>query len=291
MTNYRTITIDGFNVFYREAGSQNASTLVLLHGFPASSHMYQGLIEALSDTFHLVAPDFLGFGNSDSPTVDEFEYSFDHLAEVTEHFLQSLGLSRLSLYVHDYGAPIGFRIATKHPAWIETLIIQNGNAYEEGLTSAFEPARAFWRERTEATEAAMTHLLTHEAITFAYAQGTRHPEQINPDNVILDLWNLQRPGSRATQLELLYDYRTNLERYPEWQAYFRQYQPPTLVVWGKHDPFFSPEGALAYQRDLNTIEVHLLETGHFALEEDVAQIAALITRFLPAHVTQRELSR
>ena len=287
MTTYRTVPVGGINIFYREAGPADAPVLVLLHGYPSSSHMYEGLIRELEGQFHLIAPDYPGFGSSDSPTIDKFRYTFDHLAEITEQFLQSLNLTRFSLYMQDYGAPVGLRIAARHPEWIETLIVQDGNAYEEGLTAAFDPLRAFWKERSAATEAGVRRLLTPEIVKFFYVQGTRHPEQINPDNFILDQWSLQRPGNHEAHIELFYDYQTNLEQYPAWHAYFQQHQPPTLVVWGQNDPFFGPDGARAFQKDLKTIEVHLFNTGHFALEEDGDQIAALITRFIPAHLAAR----
>ena len=284
MITYRTLTVDGLNVFYREAGPVDAPTIVLLHGFPSSSHMFRGLIPALAETFHLVAPDYPGFGYSASPSIEEFDYRFDHLADVVEHFLQSLGLQRCSLYMQDYGAPIGFRLATKHPEWIQALIVQNGNAYEEGISAAFEPLKPFWAERNATTEVAARALLQRETIIFQYTHGARHPETISPDAWTMDQALLDRPGNDLIQLELLHDYPSNLRHYPEWHAYFRRYQPSTLIVWGKNDPFFGPEGAYAYQRDLKTLELHLLDTGHFALEEDGHAIAGLIQRFLTTHV-------
>src|SRR5579883_1776068 len=268
MTTYRTTVVDGLTIFYREAGSPDAPTLVLLHGIPAASHSYEGPISALAGRFHLIAPDFPGFGYSDSPDPKSFEYSFAHLADFTAHFLQTLDITRFSLYVHDYGAPIGFRLAVKHPEWIETLIIQNGNAYEEGLASSFTPIREYWQGRTASAEAAVATLLSRETIMYFYQHGTRHPEQINPDNFVLDEVNFQRPGNRTAQLDLFYDYRTNVQQYETWHNYFRQYQPPTLVVWGKNDPFFTVEGARAYGKDLKTIEMKFYDTGHYALEED-----------------------
>ena len=276
---YRTIEVDGLKLFYREAGATDAPALVLLHGFPTSSHMYRGLLDALADRFHLVAPDYPGFGNSDSPPTDRFEYTFDHLAAVTERFLQASGLRQFSLYVQDYGAPVGFRIATRHPDWIQALIVQNGNAYQEGLTAAWEPIRALWRAWNPTTEAAVRSLLTRETTILQYTHGVRNVERINPDCWNLAQTGLDRPGNDMIQLALLYDYRRNLERYSEWHAYFRQHQPPTLVAWGKNDPFFGPEGARAFQRDLPNAEVHLLDTGHFALEEDGDTIAGLVRRF------------
>lgn len=284
MTTYHTVAVDNIHIFYREAGSPESPTLLLLHGYPAASHSFQPLMESLADDFHIVAPDFPGFGHSDSPSSETFAYSFDHLTELTEQFLQMLGLTHFSLYIHDYGAPIGLRIAVKHPEWIETLIVQNGNAYEEGLTAAFDPLRNYWKERNAQTEGPVEQLLSDQIVMFFYQQGSRQPDQINPDNYILDEWNLRRPGNHAAQLDLFYDYRTNLERFSEWQTYFRQHQPPTLVAWGQNDPFFSIQGALAYQRDLKTIETHLFDTGHFALEEEKDLIAELIRRFVPRYV-------
>jgi pimeloyl-ACP methyl ester carboxylesterase len=282
-TTFHTIAVDGLNLFYREAGALDKPTIVLLHGYPASSHMYRNLIDQLSDQFHLIAPDFPGFGNSDTPPIDQFEYSFDRLADITEHFLQALRLTRFSLYVQDYGAPVGFRIATRHPDWIQALIVQNGNAYEEGLTPAWQAFRDLWSDRTETTEAPVLDFLKRDTTIFFYTAGVRDRQNINPDNWSLDQHFLDRPNNAAAQLELFYNYRTNLQRYPEWHEYFRQYQPPTLVVWGKNDPFFGIEGAEAFQRDLKTIELHLLDTGHFALDEDCDAIADRIRRFLPIH--------
>jgi pimeloyl-ACP methyl ester carboxylesterase len=284
MTTYNTISIDGLNIFYREAGAKDKPTIVLLHGYPASSHMYRDLMNELSDQFHLIAPDYPGFGNSETPAIDKFEYSFDHLAEITEHFLQALGLDRFSLYVQDYGAPVGFRIAAQHPDWIQALIVQNGNAYEEGLTPAWQAFRDLWSDRSEATEAPVRGFLTRETTIFFYTAGTKSAQNINPDNWNLDQSFLDRPENAAAQMELFYNYRANLDRYPQWHEYFRTYQPPTLIVWGKNDPFFRPEGANAFKRDLHNAEVHLLDTGHFALEEEGAAIASHIRRFLPANI-------
>jgi pimeloyl-ACP methyl ester carboxylesterase len=284
MTTYNTISIDGLNIFYREAGAKDKSTIVLLHGYPASSHMYRDLMNELSDQFHLIAPDYPGFGNSETPAIDKFEYSFDHLAEITEHFLQALGLDRFSLYVQDYGAPVGFRIAAQHPDWIQALIVQNGNAYEEGLTPAWQAFRDLWSDRSEATEAPVRGFLTRETTIFFYTAGTKSAQNINPDNWNLDQSFLDRPENAAAQMELFYNYRANLDRYPQWHEYFRTYQPPTLIVWGKNDPFFGPEGANAFKRDLHNAEVHLLDTGHFALDEEGSAIASHIRRFLPANI-------
>ena len=284
MTTYNTMTVDGLNIFYREAGAKDKPTIVLLHGYPASSHMYRDLMAELSDQFHLIAPDYPGFGNSDTPAIDQFEYNFDHLADITEHFLKQLNLTRFSLYVQDYGAPVGFRIATRHPDWIQALIVQNGNAYEEGLTPAWQASRDLWKERSEATEAPVRGFLARDTTIFFYTAGTRDRQNINPDNWNLDQYFLDRPENAAAQMELFYNYRINLEQYPQWHEYFRTHQPPTLIVWGRNDPFFGPEGAQAFQRDLKNIEVHLLDAGHFVLDEEGDAIADHIRRFIPAHI-------
>ena len=283
MTSYKTATINSLNIFYREAGSQNDPTIVLFHGFSSSSYYYRNLILVLSDKFHLVAPDYPGFGNSDRPEVSAFDYTFDHIAEMMEQFLQTLGLTRVILFIHGYGVPVGLRIASKHPEWIEALVIQNGKAYEEGSAKACDSMRALWGDRNEATEAEVLKVLAPKSITSLYAHGTQHPENISPDAWNMDQYFLGRPGNQEIQLELLYDYQHNLACYEKWHAYFREHQPPTLVAWGKNDPLFGIEGALAYERDLKNIEIYLLETGHFALEEDCDQISDLITCFLAKH--------
>ena len=283
-TYHRTMTVDGLDIFYREAGPVSAPTVVLLHGFPTSSHMFRHLIPALSDTFHMVAPDYPGFGSSAMPTVEEFEYTFDHLADVIDGFVQQLGLATYSLYVMDYGAPVGFRLAVKHPERVQALIVQNGNAYAEGLSEFWQPFRAYWKDRTEKNAAPLQKFLTLEATKWQYTHGVRNAEAISPDNWIVDQSLQDRPGNQAIQLQLFYDYGANPPRYPQWQAYFRAYQPPTLVVWGKNDPIFPAAGAHPYMRDLHTIECHLLDTGHFALEEDGEVIARHMRHFLTKHV-------
>jgi pimeloyl-ACP methyl ester carboxylesterase len=280
-TKNQTISVDGQTIFYREAGNnKNAPTILLLHGFPTSSHMFRDLIPALADKFHLIAPDYPGFGYSSMPTVDKFQYTFDHLAEIVDKFITQIGLERYSIYVMDYGAPVGYRLAVKHPEKIEALIVQNGNAYDEGLGEFWEPLRAYWSEPSEKNKDALMKLLTIEATKWQYTHGVRNENAISPDNWILDQSLLERPGNKEIQLQLFYDYRSNLPLYPPWQEYFRKYQPPTLVVWGKNDNIFLKEGAIPYQRDLKNIEVHLLDTGHFALEEEGELIAKLISRFL-----------
>jgi pimeloyl-ACP methyl ester carboxylesterase len=284
MTHYKTITIDGLNISYREAGSPDDPTILLLHGFPTSSHMFRNLIPALADKFHILTPDYPGFGNSSMPGIDEFEYTFDRIAEVVDNFTQKVGLKKYSMYVMDYGAPVGYRIAVKHPERVESLIVQNGNAYDEGLRDFWKPIKAYWKDKTqENAEVLRNSLLTIEATKWQYTNGVRNPEAIAPDNWFHDQYLLERPGNKDIQLQLFYDYGSNPPFYPDWQAYFRKYQPPTLIVWGKNDYIFPEEGAHPYKRDLKNIEFHLLDTGHFALEEDGDRIADLITCFLAKH--------
>jgi pimeloyl-ACP methyl ester carboxylesterase len=277
---YKTAKVDNLDIFYREAGSREAPTIVLLHGFPTSSHMFRNLIMRLSDKFHFVAPDYPGFGNSSAPPVDAFDYSFDHLAAIIEKFIQDLQLKRFSIYLQDYGAPIGFRIATKHPDWIESLIIQNGNAYEEGLKDFWIPTKAYWQNRSKENEAALKKFLTIDATKWQYTHGVRNVEAISPDNWLVDQPLLDRPGNDKIQLHLFYSYQTNPPLYPQWHEYFRKHQPPTLIAWGKNDQIFPADGAHPYKRDLKNIDFHLLDTGHFALEEDYELIAELISNFL-----------
>ncbi len=279
-TLHKTIKVGDLDIFYREAGPEGAPTILLLHGFPTSSHMFRNLIPALSDRFHLVAPDYPGFGNSSMPAEDEFGYSFDHLAEVIENFIEVLGLEKYSLYVMDYGAPIGYRLAVKHPERVEALIVQNGNAYEEGLREFWEPFRAYWKDRNEKNAEPLKGFLNMEATRWQYTHGVRNEEAISPDNWIVDQYFQDRPGNKEIQLQLFYDYGSNPPLYPGWQAYFREHQPPTLVIWGKNDYIFPAEGAEPYKRDLKNIELYLLDTGHFALEEDGEVIAGHMRRFL-----------
>jgi len=279
-TAYRTRAIDGLDIFYREADPGGAPTIVLLHGFPSSSHMYRELIPLLADHFHLVAPDYPGFGYSAAPSPDGFAYTFDHLADVMDRFLAALGLDRYSLYMQDYGGPVGLRLATRHPERIDALIVQNANAYAEGISAAFDPLKPFWADRTPRTEMAARALLTRDTTVFQYTHGARRPDRVSPDAWTSDQAFLDQPGIDAIQLDLLHDYPSNLALYPAWQAYLRAHRPPTLVVWGRNDPFFTVPGAEAFQRDLPDAEIHLLDTGHFALEEERDAIAALLRRFL-----------
>jgi len=278
---HRTVQIDGLDIFYREAGDRNAPTLLLLHGFPTSSHMFRNLIPALADRYHVVAPDYPGYGNSSAPAVDEFEYTFDNLAHVVDQFTEKIGLDKYSLYLMDYGAPIGFRLAVEHPEKIETLIVQNGNAYDEGIDNEFwQPIKSYWQERSSERGNPLRSLLTLGATKWQYTHGVQNTEVISPDT-----WNhvqplLDRPGNQEIQLALFYSYGSNPPLYPKWQAYLRKYQPPTLVVWGQNDPIFPAAGAHPYKRDLKNLEFHLLNTGHFALEEEGAAITHLIRDFL-----------
>ena len=284
---HRTIEIDGLEIFYREAGSKNAPTILLLHGFPTSSHMFRNLIPTLADEFHLVAPDYPGFGASSMPSVDEFEYSFDKLAAVIEKFVQKLGLQQYFLYLMDYGAPVGYRLASKHPDRVLGLIVQNGNAYDEGLRDFWQPIKAYWKDKTpENAKVLADNLLTLEATKWQYTNGVRNLEAIAPDNWFHDQYLLDRPGNQEIQLELFYSYGTNPPLYPQWQEYFRQFQPPTLVVWGKGDYIFPEEGAHPYKRDLQNIEFHILDTGHFALEEDLEFIATRIRDFARSNLPE-----
>jgi pimeloyl-ACP methyl ester carboxylesterase len=284
MTSYKTVTIEGLDIFYREAGSPDDPTILLLHGFPTSSHMFRNLIQVLSDRFHLVAPDYPGFGNSSMPSVEEYDYTFDGIAEIIDSFTEKLGLHKYSLYMMDYGAPVGYRIAVKHPERVESMIVQNGNAYEEGLREFWDPIKAYWKEKSkENGDVLRNSLLTIEATKWQYTNGVRNPETIAPENWFHDQYLMDRPGNKDIQLQLFYDYGSNPPLYPDWQAYFREYQPPTLIAWGKNDYIFPEEGAHPYKRDLKDIEFHILDTGHFALEEDGDRIAHLITCFMAKH--------
>ena len=286
---HNAVEIDDLSVSYREAGPTEAATVVLLHGFPSSSHMYRDLIPELARDYHVVAPDYPGFGHSDAPRVDEFEYTFDHLADIVAEFLRELDLTPATFFIQDYGAPVGFRIAVEHPEWIDAFVVQNANAYEEGVTDTFRDLLGpVWEHRTGATEAPVLDLFELEGTKWLYQTGTRDPDGMNPDAWKHDQYGLNRPQSDLIQLDLQADYQTNLDRYPEWHEYFREHQPPTLVVWGENDPIFGPDGARAYEQDLDTVEVHLFDTGHFALEEDCDEIAQLTREFLTTHLPESQ---
>jgi pimeloyl-ACP methyl ester carboxylesterase len=278
---YRTAAVDGFELFYREAGDPANPTVVLLHGFPASSFMFRELIVELSDRYHLIAPDHLGFGRSATPPVGEVEYTFDLLAELTAKLLDRLELDRFALYMQDYGAPIGLRIASEQPTRISALISQNGNAYEEGFTPFWEPLFAYAKDGVANAEAVRASM-DPPGTKWVYTHGVpaERLERVSPDNWTIDQAGLDRPGNREIQLALFRDYRFNVDRYPGFQEYFRSHQPPTLVAWGEHDEIFGPDGARAYRRDLPEAEIHLLDAGHFALESSGPEIAALVRDFL-----------
>jgi pimeloyl-ACP methyl ester carboxylesterase len=283
--NYRTAVVDGLNIFYREAGPTDRPAIVLLHGFPTSSHMFRDLIPALADRYHVIAPDYPGFGYSDAPPVEKFDYTFEHLTDIVDHFLEQKGLKSYSLYVQDYGSPIGFRLAVRHPERVQAIISQNGNAYDEGLSPFWaETLYPFWKERNAQTEVNAAALADLASTKFQYETGVRDIAHISPDAWSHAQAGLDRPGNRAIQLEIIYDYRKNPPLYPSWHEYLRKHQPPVLAVWGKNDPIFSAPGAKAFRRDVPKAEVHLLNTGHFALEEDGDEIASLIRDFLARNV-------
>jgi pimeloyl-ACP methyl ester carboxylesterase len=277
---YRTIGVDGLNVFYREAGNPEALTLLLLHGFPSSSHMFRDLVPRLADRIHVVAPDLPGFGRTAMPDREKFGYSFDNLARVVERFVELVGLDRFALYVFDYGAPTGFRIALRHPEKIVAIISQNGNAYEEGLSDAWNPIQAYWREPSPANRERLRAFLTPEATLWQYTHGVTDAAAVSPDGYSLDDFYLRRPGADEIQLDLFRDYASNVALYPAFQAYFRKHRPRLLAVWGRNDPFFLPAGAEAFNRDIPEADVRFFETGHFALETHAEPIAMAIREFL-----------
>jgi len=285
---YRTMLVDGLNIAYREAGEPSNPKLVLLHGWPASSHQYRNLIPALADRFHVVAPDYPGFGNSDLPDPATFDYSFDQLADVTEHFLKGKGFDQYGMFVQDYGGPVGFRIMTRQPAPLDWLIIQNTNAYEIGFSEAWGGLRnALWKNRSVENEEGVAGLLSPDTIKTVYLQGHPRPELISPDNWNMDSFFMARPNSRRAQLDLFYDYRKNVELYPMWQKFLREHQPETLIFWGQNDLFFTPEGGEAYLQDLPNAEMHRLDSGHFAVEDSLDVIAENIKRFYEEKVASR----
>ncbi|MEP2784727.1 MAG: alpha/beta hydrolase [Pseudoruegeria sp.] len=281
-TNFGYEDVNGIKIFYREAGDPINPSIVMLHGFPSSSHQYRNLIRDLSESYYVIAPDYPGFGSSDAPSADSFTYTFDSLADHIDTFIEQRGIDEYALVMHDYGAPVGFRIALEHPERANALLIQNGNAYMEGVNpAAAEPLQALWENRTPEVDAQVAaNLFNVGALQWQYTHGTRNPEGILPDNWLMDFERVERDGQHKIQLDLLTDYTSNIAAYPAWQAYLREHQPPVLVTWGRNDAFFSPEGAEIYARDVTDIELHMLETGHFPLEEDGAFIAAEILDFL-----------
>ncbi|HEX4072358.1 MAG TPA: alpha/beta hydrolase [Planctomycetaceae bacterium] len=275
---YRTADVDGFHIFYRESGAAGAPKLLLLHGFPTSSHMFRDLIPLLADRFHIVAPDLPGFGKSDMPDRD---HTFDGIAAKIDRFTEVVGFDRYAVYVFDYGAPTGFRLAVRHPDRITAIISQNGNAYEEGLSEGWNPIRAYWQDASQANREALRAFLKPETTVWQYTHGVPDATVVSPDGYSLDNFYLGRPGAAELQLDLFGDYKSNVALYPTFQKYFRTYKPPLLAVWGKNDPFFLPQGAEAFARDIPDAVVRFFDTGHFALETHAAEIAAAIRDFLP----------
>jgi pimeloyl-ACP methyl ester carboxylesterase len=279
-TTYHKADVDGFKIFYREAGPADAPALLLLHGFPSASHMFRDLMPLLADRFRLIAPDLPGFGQSDMPARTSFTYTFDKIADVIDRFTEVVGLERFALYVFDYGAPTGFRIATKHPDRITAIISQNGNAYEEGLSDGWTPIRAYWQEPSQANREALRAFLSPKTTRWQYTHGVADEAAVSPDGQSLDDFYLARPGADEVQLDLFGDYKSNVALYPTFQKYFRSHKPPLLAAWGKNDPFFLPPGAEAFKRDNPNAVVRFFDTGHFALETHAAEIAAAIRDFL-----------
>jgi pimeloyl-ACP methyl ester carboxylesterase len=277
---YRKAAVSGVNVHYREAGSANSTKLLLLHGFPTAGHMFRDLIPLLADRFHLIAPDLPGFGQSDMPPRSDFKYTFDNLSRVIEGFTDAVGFDRYALYVFDYGAPVGFRLAGRNPKRISAIFSQNGNAYEEGLSEGWNPIRAYWSEPSAANRQALRTFLAPQTTLWQYTHGVKDTSLVAPDGYSLDNFYLGRPGADEVQLDLFGDYKSNVASYPAFQQYFREYKPPFLAVWGKNDPFFLPAGAQAFKRDIATATVRFLDTGHFALETHAREIADEIRKFL-----------
>ncbi|QPD06038.1 MAG: Alpha/beta hydrolase [Candidatus Nitrospira kreftii] len=277
---HNTVKVDGVDVFYREAGPKDAPVLLLLHGFPTSSHMYRNLIPQLADKYRVIAPDYPGFGQSGMPDRSKFAYTFDNYAQVVDKLIHQLGVNRYALYVMDYGAPVGFRLAAKNPERVLALIVQNGNAYDEGLEKFWDPIKAYWSTGGSTEREAIRWLTSLAATKWQYTNGVKNASLVSPDTWTMDQALLDRAGNAEIQLDLFYDYRTNIPLYPQWQAYFREYKPATLVVWGKNDAIFVAAGAAPYKHDIPNAEIHLLNTGHFALETHGHEIAKLIREFL-----------
>jgi pimeloyl-ACP methyl ester carboxylesterase len=277
---YKTVKVDGLNLFYREAGKAGQPKLLLLHGFPTSSHMFRDLIPLLSDQFHIVAPDLPGFGRTDMPSRSEFKYTFENIANIIDKFTEVMGLDKFAVYIFDYGAPTGLRVALKHPERITAIISQNGNAYEEGLSDGWQPIQAYWQDPSKANREALRAFLKPETTFWQYTHGIKDPSEVSPDGYSLDIYYMGRQDADEVQLDLFGDYKSNVALYPEFQKYFRDHKPKLLAVWGKNDPFFLPPGAEAFKRDIPGAKVEFLETGHFALETHVQEIANSIRKFL-----------
>jgi pimeloyl-ACP methyl ester carboxylesterase len=277
---YKTLEVNGLKIAYREAGDTNKPAIVLLHGYPSSSHQYRKVLDQLSEEYHLIAPDYPGYGNSDFPSPKDYEYTFDNIAATIDAFLEKKEIRSYAIMMQDYGAPIGFRIATKHPERVTAIINQNGNAYEEGLGKGWESIRALWLNRNENTETALLSAFTLEGLKWQYTHGTRNPENVNPDCWHLDYLRMSRPDAHKVNLDLWFDYQNNLKLYPIWQEYLRKYQPPMLIVWGKNDAYFPESGAEAFKNDVATIDYNIYDTGHFALEEHGEEIIEKIRVFM-----------
>lgn len=278
---YNTIKVDGYDIFYREAGAKNKEVILFLHGFPSSSHMYRNIMAELSSKYHVIAPDYPGFGLSDCPSTKEFNYTFDNIALIMEHFIDKLAIKKLNLYMQDYGGPVGYRIAAKRPHLIQSLIIQNANAYFEGLGPALQQIGKLQQAKdTAALDSAINFILSYEGIKVDYLHGAEDPSKISPDSYAMDSYFMERKGIKEIQFALFKNYHTNFPKYQEWQQYFRQHQPPALVIWGNKDNIFISPGAEAYKKDLKNAELHILNGGHFALEEHHKTIAFLIDKFL-----------
>ena len=279
-TKFKQDNVDGVTIAYREAGSESNPTIVLLHGYPSSSHQYRKVLDQLSDTYHLIAPDYPGFGLSDFPEPDNYEYTFDNIAKTMDAFLEQRGISSYAIMMQDYGAPIGFRLATAHPERVTGIITQNGNAYLEGIGEIWKGIKAMWADRNKKTEGALLAAFTLEGLKWDYTHGTKDQEKINPDSWHLDFLRMQRPNAHKVNLDLWYDYQNNLKVYPKWQQYLRDHQPPVLVVWGKNDAYFPESGAEAFKKDIKNLDYNVYDTGHFALEDHGDQIIAKIRAFM-----------
>ena len=277
---YQTAHVDGLNIFYREAGNRKLPSILLLHDFPSSSHMFRDLIPILAEHYHVLAPDFPGFGQTELPDHKQFSYTFSNLANVIGKFIETTGLKKFSIYIFDYGAPVGLRVVLKDPDRIQAIISQNGNAYVEGLSDGWNPIRAYWKDPSQKNRDALRSMLTPQTTEFQYLHGVAHKSSVSPDGRSLDDFYLARPGAHEAQLDLFLDYANNVEMYPEFQKYFRERKPPFLAVWGRNDPFFLPAGAEAFKRDIPNAEVQFFDTGHFALETHCKEISAAILKFL-----------
>lgn len=287
---FHTAKIDGLDIFYREAGPKDAPAVLLLHGFPTSSQMFRYLIPALAEKYHVIAPDYPGYGHSSMPSRDQFTYTFENVAKIVDEFTEKLGVTKYTIYVQDYGGPVGYRLAVKHPERITGIVVQNGNAYEEGLDNDFwKPIKEYWKDpKSKEKRDALRGLVTYAATTWQYTEGMKNLELVSPDGAAHDQFLLDRPGNDEIQLDMLLNYGSNPPLYPSWQAYFRTFQPPMLIVWGKNDKIFPAAGAEPYKRDIKDLDFHLLNTGHFALEDSVDEIAPLMLKFLDSHAGKQQ---